>query len=193
MNPKIKNMLNHFGIPAIFILLIIGCHAKHKHNKQRLQECDNIDNATAKIWHDIDSLQAWGAMAAKDSLANNELYLYITQNPHLTDSLNDANNKLINQAYNTASRKTMFDIVPCNATVFSKYSHVPGVWKMGREYSANIKTIKEYNEGKASLAGYESAVRHHFDSIMYARVGQYQKELDSLLRRKNEVLKTMQK
>lgn len=137
---------------------------------------------------EIDSLRRALPQLIEDSLRRNETFQYLSQNAAQIDSMRTVNQELIDRAYATAARTSMFSVPRRNATVFSEYRDVRGIKPLSWKYYANDKLIRAYDKTKSANPNLERSIRSHFDSIGNMQITRLQNQIDSLLNKKYELI-----
>ena len=164
----------------------------------------NINNETIKTLYKIDSaIQKNDSIAGSiiknwepfvdSSLNQNDNYIYVRNNQHMIDSLSNVNDDLLDRAYSIVKREAVYKVPYRNTKLFTNYKYIPAVQSLSWKYYKNQKKIREFEKLKINADKFESRTRNYCDSIVITQLKQLQRQKDSLLRKKQEMIYMCQK
>lgn len=164
----------------------------------------NINNETIKTLYKIDSaIQKNDSIAGSiiknwepfvdSSLNQNDNYIYVRNNQHMIDSLSNVNDDLLDRAYSIVKREAVYKVPYRNTKLFTDYKYMPAIRNLSGHYYTNKKKIREFEECKQIADNFESRTRNYCDSIVITQLKQLQRQKDSLLRKKQEMIYMCQK
>lgn len=164
----------------------------------------NINNETIKTLYKIDSaIQKNDSIAGSiiknwepfvdSSLNQNDNYIYVRNNQHMIDSLSNVNDDLLDRAYSIVKREAVYKVPYRNTKLFTNYKYIPAVQSLSWKYYKNQKKIREFEKLKINADNFESRTRNYCDSIVITQLKQLQRQKDSLLRKKQEMIYMCQK
>ncbi len=197
-----NNKLSKISRPIVYLILLtlvwICCYNLGQIRKQQFCEKQKNENSLDKINHEIiatryriDSVRHALPGAVLDSMMRNDVCAYLMQNAQRTDSLRHVNDSLLTRAFNIANKKTIFSVPHRNTTLFTEFSDLPEVRRIGWKYYANDRQIRKYNKTKAENPYLARAIRTHFDSVANTQISQLQRQMDSLLNVKHAQIENL--
>lgn len=188
----IKEWRDIIIVTAVSIALVASMHPAKKSNSGT-NDIEKIDSALYDAHYKIDSMRYGIDDAIQDSLQKNPTYTMMRDNAIKTDSLKQANDSLINTAYNWAQQFSIVTLPRKNTSVFSEYKHLSYVREASYKYWQNKKLIAGLEKSVAGRTNPEHDVRRFLDSTNTANIRNMQIKIDSLLKQKDRVISGKQK
>lgn len=196
---KINNIITRTrSLTLLALLCLLGGYIYHvtKTNQEsnkialqnKLNALSKIDSEIAQNDIDTDSIWENRQNFINQTLNQNENYSYVHENKKQFDSLAKVNERLLNQAYSLASKSTIFNLTPRTTKLFTDYKNIPAIQKISNQYYANQKKMREFEKRNRAINNFEAKTRNYCDSVILAKTRILQKQKDSLLRKKQELM-----
>lgn len=189
---EIKEWRDIILVTALSIALVFSMQPAKK-SSSRTNDIEKIDSALYDAHYKIDSMRYGIDDTIQDSLQKNPTYTQLIDVQNKKDSLTQANDSLINVAYNRAKNYSIATVPQRNSTVFTDYKELPAVRSASYKYWKNRNLIAGLEKSVAGRTNPEHDVRRFLDSTNTANIRDMQIKIDSLLKQKDRVISGKQK
>lgn len=186
------------GVLLLACLLLVCAYYIIQHDKKRFDDKNfknlyKIDSIIKKTDFIEDSIRTnWEPFIAQ-TLNKNDNYMYVHNHKNMVDSITNANEDILDRAYKIVRSEAVYNVPRRTPKLFTDYKYMPAIRNLSGHYYTNKKKIREFEECKQIADNFESRTRNYCDSIVITQLKQLQRQKDSLLRKKQEMIYMCQK